>query len=355
MKIEQYGYNDKLKAYRSEQKLENYEIGRITAEHKERYTVLTNQGEFDAEITGNMRFAAQSREDFPAVGDWVAVLIYDGGLAIIHKILPRFSVIKRQAVGQFGEVQIIATNIDYALLIQATDRDFNINRLERYLTLCYASKVQPIIILTKIDIADEQKINEIIESINHRIADVQIIAISSETKAGYEALRDLIEPTKTYCLLGSSGVGKSTMLNNLVGESVMKTCEISSSVNKGRHTTSHRELILLDNGGLIIDNPGMREVGITDSDSGLESTYDYIFELAKNCKYSDCSHTNEIGCAVLATIECGELDRNSYTNYLKLEKEKAYFESSAEERRKKEKDFGKMVKGIKKSLKANKR
>ncbi len=354
MRIEQYGYNDKLEKYRSEQKLENYEIGRITAEHKERYTVLTNQGEFDAEITGNMRFAAQSREDFPAVGDWVAVLIYDGGLAIIHKILPRCSVIKRQAVGQFGEVQIIAANIDYALLIQAADRDFNINRLERYLTLCYSSKVKPIIILTKIDLADNQKITEIIESINHRINNVRIIAISSETQVGYSALRDLIEPTKTYCLLGSSGVGKSTMLNNLVGESVMKTSEISSSVNKGRHTTSHRELIILSNGGLIIDNPGMREVGITDGDSGLESTYDYIYNLAQNCKYSDCSHTNEVGCAVLAAIECGELDRNSYANYQKLEKEKAYFESSAEERRKKEKDFGKMVKSIKKSLKTNK-
>ncbi len=147
----------KLDAFRIEQKLHDFDLGRIIAEHKERYTVKTTQGEYEAEITGNMRFSALSREDFPAVGDWVAMTTYDSDSAIIYKILPRFSIVKRQAVGQFGEIQVIATNIDYAFLVQAVDRDFNINRLERYLTICYSSKVSPIIILTKTDLINEQE------------------------------------------------------------------------------------------------------------------------------------------------------------------------------------------------------
>ena len=152
MRLEDLGYNSKLEKFRIDNNLNDFEIGRVIAEHKERYIVRTTEGEFEAEITGNMRFTAKSREDFPAVGDWVALTTYDSDFAIIHKILPRFSIIKRQAVGQFGEIQIIAANIDYAFIVQAVDRDFNINRLERYLTICNSSKVSPIIVLSKIDL-----------------------------------------------------------------------------------------------------------------------------------------------------------------------------------------------------------
>jgi ribosome biogenesis GTPase len=267
MRLEDLGYNNKLKLFRIEQNLNNFEIGRIITEHKERYIVKTTKNEFEAEITGNMRFTAKSREDFPAVGDWVALTMNDLNFAIIHKILPRFSIIKRQAVGQFGEIQIIATNIDYAFLVQAVDRDFNINRLERYLTICNSSKVSPIIVLSKTDVINEQKISEIIDNVKQRIKNVPVIAISNETKIGYEAIKKVIEKGKTYCMLGSSGVGKSTLLNNLSGRTIMRTDAISQSTNKGRHVTSHRELIILENGGIIIDNPGMREVGIADTTS----------------------------------------------------------------------------------------
>ncbi len=152
MTLEELGYNKVLEKFRRDNNLNSFEIGRIIAEHKERYIVKTIKGEFEAEITGNMRFTAKSREDFPAVGDWVALTTYESDFAIIHKILPRFSIIKRQAVGQFGEIQIIATNIDYAFLVQAVDRDFNINRLERYLAICNSSQVSPIIVLSKIDL-----------------------------------------------------------------------------------------------------------------------------------------------------------------------------------------------------------
>jgi ribosome biogenesis GTPase / thiamine phosphate phosphatase len=354
MRLENLGYNDKFEEFRIEQKLESFEIGRVIAEHKERYIIKTLNGEFEAEITGNMRFTAKNREDFPAVGDWVALTTYDSDFAIIHKILPRFSIVKRQAVGQFGEIQIIATNIDYAFLVQAVDRDFNINRLERYLTICNSSKVKPIIILSKTDLIDELKINEIVDIIKARIKDVPVISISNETQSGYEAIESVIKDGKTYCMLGSSGVGKSTLLNNLSGKTMMRTDTISQSTNKGRHVTSHRELIVLDNGGILIDNPGMREVGIADTASGLEITFDKIVRLSQNCKFKDCTHTGEIGCSVLDAVEKGELDRASYENYLKMEKEKAYFDSTVAERRKKDKVFGKMVKNYKKDVSKNK-
>lgn len=353
MKLEDLGYNNNLEKFRIEHDLNSYEIGRVVAEHKERYMVRTEKGEFEAEITGNMRFSARSREDFPAVGDWVALTTYDSDFAIIHRILPRSSIIKRQAVGHFGEIQIIASNIDYAFLVQAVDRDFNINRLERYLTICYSSKVIPIIVLSKIDLIGELQISEILGMIKTRIRDVQVMAISNESMDGYVPLQKIIEYGKTYCLLGSSGVGKSSLLNNLAGNTIMRTDAISQTTNKGRHVTSHRELIVLDNGGIVIDNPGMREVGIADSTGGLETTFDMIVSLAQNCRFKDCTHTNEIGCSVLNSIEKGEIDQASYENYLKMEREKLHFESTVAEKRKKDKEFGKLMKNYQKDLKKN--
>jgi ribosome biogenesis GTPase len=353
MKLEDLGYTDILEKWRIDNNLDDFEIGRVVSEHKERYIVRTEGGESEAEITGNLRFSAKSREDFPAVGDWVALSFYDTDFSIIHKILPRVSVVSRQAVGQFGEIQIIATNIDYAFLVQAIDRDFNINRLERYLTICYSSKVSPVIVLTKIDLINEQKIAELIDAIKQRVKNVPVIAISNETQNGYETLKQFIERGKTYCLLGSSGVGKSSLLNNLSGSFVMKTDTISKNTNKGRHVTSHRELIVLENSGVLIDNPGMREVGITDSENGLEITFDIIIDLSRYCKFKDCTHTNEIGCAVLEAVEKGEIDNTTYRNYLRMEREKAHFEFTMMEKRKRDKEFGRFLKNYKKDIRRN--
>ena len=344
MKLEDLGYNDRIEKLRIDNNLKEFEIGRVISEHKERYIVKTEKGEIEAEITGNMRFSASSREDFPAVGDWVALTIYDSDLAIIHKIIPRLSIISRQAVGQFGEIQIIATNIDFAFIVQAADRDFNINRLERYLTICNSSKVNPIIILTKTDLINEQSKNAIVESIHQRLKDVPIFAISNETQDGYESLKVIIEKGKTFCMLGSSGVGKSTLINNLSGRSIMKTGSISVSTSKGRHITSHRELVILENGGIFIDNPGMREVGIVDAADGLETTFEIVFRLAQSCKFKDCTHTNETGCFVIEAVENGKLDRSAFENYQKMQREKLYFEATVSEKKKKDKIFGKIVK-----------
>ena len=351
MKLEELGYNKKIEKYLKDNNLSDFETGRVIAEHRERYIVRTAIGDFHAEITGNMRFTAKDREDFPAVGDWVAVKTYDPDLAIIHKIVPRSSIIKRQAVGQYGDVQVIAANIDYAFLVQAVDRDFNINRLERYLTICNSSKVRPVILLSKSDLIDEKRISEVSELIKTRIRNVPVIAISNETKVGYDALKQVIKRGKTYCMLGSSGVGKSTLLNNLMGRAIMRTETISSSTNKGKHVTSHRELFVLENGALLIDNPGMREVGIADTGGGLETTFDVIVTLSKLCRFKNCTHTTESGCNVIEAVEKGELDRNSYENYLRMQREQAYFESTVAERRRKEKIFGKILKNYKKDIK----
>lgn len=198
---------------------------------------------------------------------------------------------------------------------------------------------------------DRLKIAEITDSITQRIQNIPVLAISNETQDGFEALKALIEKGKTYCMLGSSGVGKSTMLNMLAGRTEMKTGEISSSTSKGRHVTSHRELILLESGGMLIDNPGMREVGIADQSQGLETTFDVIYGLAKNCKFIDCTHTAETGCAVLEAVENGAINRKSYESYLKMARERERFEASVMERRRKDKDFGKMIKNYHKDMK----
>ncbi|MHC1708422.1 MAG: ribosome small subunit-dependent GTPase A [Bacteroidales bacterium] len=344
MQLEDLGYSGFFEKFRIENQLEFHDIGRVTSEHKERYIIRTLSGDYEAEVTGNLRFTANSREDFPSVGDWVAVTIYDSDFAIIHQIFPRYSVLKRQAVGKSTEVQLIAANIDYAFLVQAVDRDFNINRLERYLTICYSAKVSPLIVLTKTDLIPQQRLTEITLGIKQRITEVPVMAISNYSQEGYDTLISSIQKGKTYCMLGSSGVGKSTLLNNLSGHDIMKTEPISRSTQKGRHITSHRELIILDSGGILIDNPGMREVGIADTGDGIEATFDRISDLSKNCKYTDCTHMNEVGCAVIQAVQEGEIAMASYENYIKMEKEKQYFETSLVEKRKKEKLFGKIIK-----------
>lgn len=342
------GYNINLEKYRKDQGLDSFRVGRVVSEHKDRYIVKTDSGEFNSELIGNLRFTAENRSDLPAVGDWVAISEYDEEKALIHSIYPRYSIIERMAVGKYGQKQIIAVNIDYALIVQSVNRDFSINRLERYLTICNTSKVEPIIILSKIDLIDNTELKILLKKISDRIKNVPVIAISNKSLAGLEKLTAIIHKSKTYCLLGSSGVGKSTLINKLTGSELMNTRAINKSIDRGKHVTSHRELIVLENGGILIDNPGLREVGITDNGIGLDLTFDSIVKLSKECKFKDCSHINEKGCAILEAIETGEIDKDSYENFQKLQREKAHYESSIRERRKKDKDFGKMIKNYKK-------
>jgi ribosome biogenesis GTPase len=351
MTLEELGYTEDLKLYRQEQNLQAFEIGRIAAEHRERYTVLIEERELEAEIVGHLRFSASDRSGFPAVGDWVALSVFNENEAIIQAIYPRQSILERQAVGKFAEKQIIATNIDYAFIIQAVDRDFNLNRLERFLAISYTSHIEPVVILSKIDLISQNEISSLVNLISKRIRNVQIIAISNISRDGLDVLVQLMQKGKTYCLLGSSGVGKSTLINNLAGEDLMKTKSISESTKKGRHVTSHREMVVIKTGGILVDNPGMREIGLTDESGGLETIFDLIIELSNNCKFSDCRHIHENGCAIIAALDNGQLDRAAYENYLKMDREKIHFKSSIAEKRKKDKEFGKMYKAFLKNKK----
>ncbi|MFY0684895.1 MAG: ribosome small subunit-dependent GTPase A [Balneola sp.] len=347
MTYEDLGYTDQLENYRQQEGLDAFEIGRVIKEHKERYIVKTIEKEFDSEVIGKLRYTANSQADFPAVGDWVAFSEYNDNNGLIHAILPRKTILERQAVGKQGEKQIIATNIDYAFIVQAVDRDFNINRIERYLTICYSSDVKPVVVLNKIDLISDKELKTLVGEVQDRIKDVPIFTISNETQEGIKKIKSSIIYGKTYCLLGSSGVGKSTLSNLLSNKEVMKTSTISTSTNKGKHTTSHRELLIIENGGVIIDNPGIREVGIADSSEGIETTFGAISQLAKECKFKDCAHTNEVDCAVISAVESGELDKSLYDNYLRMEREKNHYESTVAERRKKGKELNRIIKDMK--------
>jgi ribosome biogenesis GTPase len=343
MRLERYGYDARIEASRRERGLRDTGIGRVVAEHRERYVVATESGDVEAEVSGILRHRAAGREDFPAVGDWVALDENDSGTSIVHAILPRSSVISRQAVGSFGEVQIIAANVDSALLVQALDRDFNLSRLERYLAICHSSGVDPVVVLTKTDLMDPAGVADAVDRVARRVGHVPVVAVSDRGREGYGALDAMLVPGRTYCLLGSSGVGKSTLTNHLGGAELMRTDSISASTGKGRHVTSHRSLVVLENGALLVDNPGMREVGVVDEGAGLEATFDRLLSSSGACRFRDCTHTVEAGCAVLDALRRGDLAEESYGNWLKMEKEKAHFGATTAERRKKDRAFGKML------------
>jgi ribosome biogenesis GTPase len=350
MNIYDLGFTADLAAYLEENHLSDLSVGRVTQEHRERYVVTDGDKEYEAEITGNLRFTASSRADFPAVGDWITMTVYDSDQAIIHKILPRKSVLERQAVGKPGEVQIISTNIDAAFIVQAINHNFSINRLERYLTICYSAGIEPVLVISKIDLSGENEVQDAISRLEKRERRIKCIPLSNMTLQGLDQVLDFIQKGRTYCVIGSSGAGKSTLINNLLKKNILKTGQISLSTNKGRHVTDHRELFVLENGGIIIDTPGMREVGITDSAGGLEITFDAIVSLARKCRFKDCTHTNEVGCSVIAAVNNGEIDKSFYENYLRLQRENAHYESTIAEKRRKDKVFGKLLKNYHKDI-----
>lgn len=353
MTLTDLGLTNEITTYIKDNRLSDFAIGRVTQEHRERYIVSTGENEFDAEITGNLRFSAISRADFPSVGDWVTMTVYDSDLAIIHKILPRKSVLERQAVGKFGEKQIISTNIDVAFIIQSIDNNFSINRLERYLTICYSTNIEPVLVISKIDLSTENDILNTSKKLEIRDKKVKYILLSNLTQQGLDQILEVLQKGKTYCVVGSSGVGKSTLINNLLKKNILKTGQISQSTNKGRHITDHRELFVLENGGIIIDTPGMRELGMTDNIEGIKTTFQEIFDLSLKCKFPDCKHIDETGCAVIEALNNGTIDKDSLDNFIKIQSEQQRFQTTIVEKHKKDKAFGKMAKNYKKNIKKN--
>jgi ribosome biogenesis GTPase len=354
MTLSDLGFNPEYISSMDSTLSEGFSAARVMQEHRERYIVSTGEDEYEAEITGNLRFTASSVEDFPAVGDWVAITIYDTDQAIINKILPRKSILKRHSAGKTADKQVIAANVDAALIMQSIDNNFNLNRLERYLTICYSAHVEPILIISKIDLAEEMETEKALSELKKRHQEIKYFLLSNITLQGLDNLSSILEKGRTYCVMGSSGVGKSSLINNLLKRNFLRTGEISLSSHKGKHTTDHRELIILDNGAIIIDNPGMRELGITDDDEGIKTTYQDILELSLKCRFPDCRHTNEDGCAVLGALRSGVIDAASLENFRKISREQALFNSTIAERRERDRKFGRMCKNIMKEKRKNK-
>jgi ribosome biogenesis GTPase / thiamine phosphate phosphatase len=318
--ITQFGWSDALSQQFAPFAEQGLMPGRVVVQHRGQYDLVTPEGETKATISG--RFAHEAGEGgYPVTGDWVAVST-GGGSATIHAVLPRRTAFIRKAAGQGQIPQIVAANVDVAVLAAALTPDFNPRRLERYLAIAWQSGATPLVVLTKADLCPD--VDEAVAATQAMAVGVDVIAVSAATGEGMADLASRLLPGETTVLVGSSGAGKSTLVNALAGEARMAVGEVREADGRGRHTTSHRELVLLPGGALILDTPGMRELGLLDADEGITATFEDIDALAEQCRFHDCGHTNEPGCAITAALASGVLDRERWGNYQKLQREAAF-------------------------------
>ena len=321
------------------------EIARIVRQDKDRYRIIHHEGFLEGLATGRLQFASTEQGDLPVVGDWVKVTLMDDSQAVIHEVLERKNQFKRKAAGSESETQVMAANIEEAVIIQSAGHDFNPNRLERYLAIARDQKIDPIVVINKIDLLSREELNLLKEELDKRFRDVPFHFISCTEETGVQEFMNHLKPACTYCFLGSSGVGKSTLLNLLLDKPVQKTTDISAQTAKGKHTTSRREMFVTRQGSVIIDTPGLRELGLATGE-GPETVFTNIQELADQCHFKDCSHENEPGCAVIKALENGRIDRSQYLNFLKLRKEQLHYMRTEAEKRRRDKEFGKMQKRV---------
>jgi ribosome biogenesis GTPase / thiamine phosphate phosphatase len=355
MTLADLGFDAWFQTKRDEVKRPELDVARITRVDRERYLVRNEQAEVQAEPAGKLLYAVDSPQDLPSVGDWALVQYHnDGTLAIIHDLLPRRTLLRRKAAGHKVEYQIIAANIDVAFIMQSCDSNFNLRRMERYLVIARDGHIEPRILLSKSDLVSAGDLERMLSDLTQARIDVPALAFSSTTEAGLGIVRQSLESGKTYCLLGSSGVGKTTLLNHLLGREEFETNAVREKDGRGKHTTARRQLSVLENGALLIDTPGMRELGMIAVDNGIDESFADIHHLSTQCRFKDCSHTTVAGCAILAAVEHGELHEERYRSYIKLLKESQFHEMSYVERRKKDKAFGRMVNTALKQLRTRK-
>lgn len=352
MDINKLGFNDWFKEKQKELQRVDCSPARVTAVDRESYLIHNGSVEIRAELSGNLLYNTASINDLPAVGDWVNVQYYDDGtFAIIHELFPRKSLLQRKTSGRNVDYQVIAANIDIAFILQSCDENFNIHRLERYLVMVNDGQVKPVIILTKKDLVSEDDLALMISNIQNTGILNSVYAISTRSEAGLDSVTALMNAGKTYCLLGSSGVGKTTLLNCLLSSGSFETQDVRAFDSKGRHTTTRRQLTILESGAMLVDTPGMRELGAIGMSDGISQSFSDAANLALECKFTNCTHTTETGCALVAALEDGRLSRERYKSFLKLSTESNFHEMSYLEKRQKDRDFGKYIKTMKKSMK----
>lgn len=335
MNLNQYGWNNFFeKAFKSNYN-ENFLPGRVVVEYGKTYKVITEFGEVQAEVSGKFKKQITLSGLLPAVGDWVILDGIDGdSKALIETVLPRKTKFSRKAAGKETIEQVVAANFDTIFIFNSLNNNFNLRRIERYLVVAYESGATPVVILSKADLCDDvlDKVNEV----KWIAPGVDVHAISSKTGYGLEELGKYFKEGSTVALLGSSGVGKSTLINTLANKEILKVQEVREDDDRGRHTTTHRELVFLPNGSIVVDTPGMRELGLWQSSEGMSEVFSDIEELASKCKFSNCRHLREPGCAVKEAIINGNLDQKRFDNYIKLQKEARFVEAKQNQRLRRE-------------------
>jgi ribosome biogenesis GTPase len=337
MKLSDMGFDQWFQSHVNDLRQEGLDIARISAVDRGSYLIRNLTKEVPAELVGKFYFQAESSIDLPGVGDWVTVQYHNNDTeAIIHEVFPRKTFLRRKSAGEKVDFQMIAANLDVAFIVQSCHFDFNMRRMERYLVMAADGGVEPIVVLTK-------------TTITSSTTTARVLALSNVTGIGFDEFQQVLVSGKTYCLLGSSGVGKTTLLNRLIGQDAFDTKAVSGT-GEGIHTTTRRQLIVLNQGSMLIDTPGMRELGLLGASEGVDQGFEDIIRLSQNCRYPNCSHTQEPGCAVRAAIKNGALTEDRYSSYTKLKNESEYHELSYLDKRKKDRAFGRFVKSVKKQM-----